>query len=88
MSGSDPKEKQWRTPIWFLGVAVGAILVAVMQDKPITIAASDNPPTISTPVTANDIGRTPIQQRTRSESVAPSGPPGTQIFYGGWIVPR
>lgn len=61
MSGSDLKEKQRRAPIWFLGIGVGAILGAVMQDKPITIAASDNPATISTPVTANDVSRTSIE---------------------------
>ena len=43
MSGSDPKEKQKRAPIWLLGIGVGAIVGAAIQGKPITIAASDNP---------------------------------------------
>jgi hypothetical protein len=84
MSGSDP-EKHTNAPIWFAGAVALVAVGAAMQDRPITIAASDNPPSISTPVTGIDARRAQ-EQRTKSVSPPPGAQPGTQIFYGGWSV--
>ncbi len=100
MSGSDPKENKSGAAIWFLGIVAAIIVVgAMMQDKPIIIAAADNPPSISMPVTGFDSSRTSLDQRgmreqgphepaRKSGSLAPFGQPGTQIYYGGWNVPQ
>jgi hypothetical protein len=85
MSGSE-QEKPRSALIWCLGVAA-VVVGAAMQDRPITIAASDNSPSISTPVTGIDVRRAQ-EQRTKSASLPPGEQPGTQIFYGGWSVPH
>jgi hypothetical protein len=87
MSDSGPNEKHGSATIWFLAILVVGVVGAAMQDKPIVIAATDNPPSISTPVTGLDANRTSMQ-RTRSGSLPPPAPAGTQIFYGGWSVPQ
>ncbi len=89
MSGSNPKEKNGRAMIWFLGTVAVLMVGATMQDRPITIAASDNPASISTPVTGIVASpRSMQEQRTRSVSLPPPAQSGTQIFYGGWGVPK
>jgi hypothetical protein len=89
MSGSEPKEKRRGAMIWFFGIVAVIVFGVTMQDKPITIAASDNPPSISTPVTGSDASGTLMHERANnSGSRPPPIQPGAQIFYGGWSVPQ
>jgi hypothetical protein len=91
MSGPDPTEKKNGAMLWMLGIAAVIVIGATMQDRPITIAAGDDPQSISTPVTGLDAKRTPkYEQRTpemRSRPVPLSEPP-PRLSYNGWSVPQ
>jgi hypothetical protein len=96
MSDSNPEQKKSGATIWLLGIVVVIIVIgATMQDRPIIIAAADNPPSISTPITGfepsrmsqRELGmreRAMHEQGRKSGSPPPFGQPGTQIYYGGW----
>jgi hypothetical protein len=99
MSGSDPKENRSGAAIWLLGLVVVIVIGATMRDNPITIAAADDPPSISAPVTGFDPGRRSAHEQAmheqgmhervrKSDSLPPFGQPGTQIYYGGWNGPQ
>jgi hypothetical protein len=65
---------------------------AMMQNRPATIAASDDPPSISTPVNsfneANRANRTSMEERRAAiGSQSPDAQAGPQIFYRGGAVP-
>jgi hypothetical protein len=90
MSGSNSNEKRAGATIWLLGIFIVVIVFgALIQDKPINIAVSDNPPSISTPVAGTGAMRTSMREEgDKSRSSVPLTQPGTQIFYGGWTVPQ
>jgi hypothetical protein len=50
VSGSEPKETYATAKIWFAVCIALIVAGAMMQNRPATIAASDDPPSISTPV--------------------------------------
>jgi hypothetical protein len=81
MSGSEPIEKNGRATIWFLAIVAVIVFGTMLQDKPITIAASDNPPSISTPVRGFDAKQTSMYEQPLSQ-------PGSQLFFGGWNEPQ
>jgi hypothetical protein len=89
MSGADPSQKHARPMIWFLGILVLVVVGTMLRDKPINIAASDNPPSISTPVNSfNEANRMSMEERR--VDIAPQIPDaqaGPQIFYRGGAVP-
>jgi hypothetical protein len=80
MSASDPNEEHGSaTVVTVLGI-IGLIVCGalMMREKPITIAANDDLPRLSTPVETTE-------QRTEIE--APQAQPDSRIFYRGWTVP-
>jgi hypothetical protein len=98
MSGSDPTEKKSGAMIWLLGIVVVIVIGATMREKPITIAAGDDPPSISTPATGFDPSRTSMREQGAREQVmrsagsrsgtVPLGQPAPQLSYNGWSVPQ
>jgi hypothetical protein len=88
MSGSDAKGKYGAARIWLSVIIALIVAGATMQDRPITIAASDNPPSISTPVKSFDgpnrmsmeERRATVGSQTSDVYAAP------QIFYRGGAV--
>jgi hypothetical protein len=89
MPDADPNQKHPRPMIWVLGVIAVVVVGTLMRDKPINIAASDNPPSISTPIDRfNEANATIHERRTKIGEEAPLARPSTQLFYGGWTLPR
>jgi hypothetical protein len=97
MSASDPNEKHGSaTVVTVLGI-IGLIVCGtmMMREKPITIAANDDPPRLSTPVEApeaakrasNNSAERASTTEQRSETEALQAQPESQIFYRGWTVP-
>jgi hypothetical protein len=89
MPGSESKGKYATAKIWF-AVCIALIVAGpTMKNRPITIAASDNPPSISTPVNSfNEANRMSMEERR--VDIAPQIPDaqaGPQIFYRGGAVP-
>jgi hypothetical protein len=97
MPASDPNEKHGSTTVVTVLGIIGLIVCGTMmvREEPITIAANDDPPTLSTPVeeseatkraSNNSAERTPTtEQRIKTE--VPQAQPDSQIFYRGWTVP-
>jgi hypothetical protein len=90
MSGSHPKGKNATAKIWCAVIAL-IVVGATMQNRPITIAASDTPPSISTPVNSfNEANRMPMEERRAaigSQVPDAQAGPHNQIFYRGGAVP-
>jgi hypothetical protein len=95
MSASDPIEKHGNaTVVTVLGI-IGLIVCGtmMMRDRPITIAANDDPPRLSTPVDAfnaanrisNHEAKRASTAEQQTETEAPQAQP--EIFYRGWTVP-
>jgi hypothetical protein len=89
MSGSEPKGKYGVATIGFLVVIAFVIVGATIQNRPITIAASDNPPSISTPVSSFiEADRKSMEERRATiGSSTPNAHEAPQIFYRGGAVP-
>jgi hypothetical protein len=76
MSGADPSQKHPRPMIWFLGILVLVVVGTMLRDKPINIAASDNPPSISTPIDRfNEANATIHERRTKIGEKTPLAQP-------------
>jgi hypothetical protein len=83
MSGLDPNAR-----IWFSVIIALIVVGATMQSRPINIAASDNPPSISTPVDSfNEGNRMSVEERRADlGSRTPDVYAAPQIFYRGGNV--
>jgi hypothetical protein len=89
MSGSDQNGKHQSATIWFLCIIAFILVAATMWDQPITVAASDNPPSISTPVKGfNEAnGMSMGERRAAIDAQTPDVHPDSQIFYRGGNLP-
>jgi hypothetical protein len=78
MSGLDPNAR-----IWFSVIIALIVVGATMQNRPINIAASDNPPSISTPVDSfNEANRMLVEERRAAFGTrTPDVYEAPQIFY-------
>jgi hypothetical protein len=88
MSRSDPCGKYGAATIWAL-VIIALVIGSTLQNRPITIAASDNPPSISTPV--NSFNRANLismeERRAAIGSQMTNAHAAPQIFYRGGSIP-
>jgi hypothetical protein len=85
-----PKAKYGAATIWFFVIIAFIAVAAMIQTGPITIAVSDNLPSISTPITPlNEANRLSMEERPAAIGAQmPNVHPGTQIFYrGGNVAP-
>jgi hypothetical protein len=89
MSGSDQNNKHQSATLWFPRI-IGLILVAATtRNQPISIAASDNPPSILAPVKGfnEENGTSTGERRAAIGAQTPDVHPDSQIFYRGGNLP-